>query len=212
MPPSLLPLPDDALDGKFRFTLAFALAELLPLIAVFGWLGIMAGYLETPLSPHLLDSIGPPIALLCLASMGIAPLSLMVTAVSAENFKRQLARFGDEAAVRRAMLDGLRRELRERGGPTLRALLGVEAETWAAADGELALALAPEPLSQMRAVGQDPDEVCLVVSTRRGRPKVNVVWLLRQDAEGRWRLVGHLGIAEYMRRRLPFDLQAGPRR
>lgn len=208
MPPKLLPLPDDALDGKVRLTLGFALAELLPLIAMFGWLGIMAGYIETPMPPTALEKLGPPIALACLAAMGIAPMSLMVTAASVVNFKRRLRRLGEEDAVRRALLDGLRRELRDRGGPSLRALLGVGAEAWAAADGEIALALMPAPLAHRPGVGEDADDVYLEVSTRRGRPKVNVVWRLRRDDEGRWRIVSQMAAADFLRGALHLDPQA----
>ncbi len=210
MPPTLQPLPDDALDGKFRLTLAFALAELLPLVAVFGWLGIMEGYIETPMDPRILAALGPSIALLCLASLGVAPLSLMITAATLGNFKKQLARFGEEGAVRRALLDGIRRELRDRGGPNLRAMLGVEPEVWAAADGVLALSLAPAPLAQMN-VGEAADGFHLIVSTREGWPKVNVVWRLCQDSDGRWRVASHVGVAEYLRSRLQLNSAADSR-
>lgn len=212
MPPTLTALPDDTLDGRFRLTLGFALLTLVPLVAAFGTLGVMEGYIEIPLPPQGLPFL-PELATLALASLVLAPLTTMIRVVAQDQFRRQLARLGDEPAIRRELLDALRRELRERaGGPRLRALLGVTPEVWSEAHGELALAIAPVPLTQFPTPGADPDDVWLNVTTRRGRPKINVIWRLRRAANGRWQVVDQLEPATYLRGRVLAALQppAGP--
>jgi hypothetical protein len=49
---------------------------------------------------------------------------------------------------------------------------------------------------------RDPDDLWLNVTTRRGRPAINVIWRLRRAADGRWQIVEQLELAAYLRGRL----------
>lgn len=213
MPPVVQPPPENGLAEPFRITFGRWLAIALPAWAGLAALAVSYRWLDVPLppgtlSPAELRPVALVIGLACFVVAWVPANAVLLRILAYATLDNALAAAAPgrpPAQSRREMVEGVRRELRERNGPVLRAALGLSPEAWAAASGELLLAV--EPLTVLPgAAGRESasreGELPLLLRSRRGRPRVEVVWVMRRDADDRWRLGEAVPVTDWLRSHL----------